>query len=49
MEDFLGGSVVKDPPCNSGTFGLILSPGTKIPHASEHLSPNTPELMFCNF
>ena len=33
-----GGPVVKNPPCNAGGAGSILSPGTKIPHATEQLS-----------
>ena len=36
----LGGSVVKNPPCNVGDAGLIPGQGTKIPHATGHLSPH---------
>ena len=35
--DFPGGPVVKNPPVNEGTTGLIPGPG-KIPHASGQLS-----------
>ena len=33
--DSSGGPVVKNPPCNAGDAGSILSRGTKIPHATE--------------
>ena len=33
------GPVVKNPPCNEGGAGSIPGRGTKIPHASEELSP----------
>ena len=38
-EDFPGGPVVKNLPCNSGDMGLISGWGTKIPHAMGKLSP----------
>ena len=37
LRDFPGGSVVKNPPANAGDTGS--SPGQKIPHAVEQLSP----------
>ena len=37
--DFPGGPMVKHPPSNAGNTGLIPGRGTKIPHASEQLSP----------
>ena len=37
--DFPGGPVVKNSPCNAGDSGLIPGWGTKVPHASEKLSP----------
>ena len=37
--DFPGGPVVKNPPYNAEDMGLIPSWGTKIPHATEQLSP----------
>ena len=37
--DFLGDPVIKNSPCNSGNVGLILDWGTKIPYATEKLSP----------
>ena len=36
--DFPGGSVVKDPSCNTGDVGLTPGWGTKVPHATEQLS-----------
>ena len=36
--DFLGGPVVKNPPCNAGDMGSIPGYGTKIPYAMEQLS-----------
>ena len=39
--DFLGDPVIKTSPCNSGNAGSILDWGTKIPHATEQLSPCT--------
>ena len=36
-----GGPVVKNPPCNAGDTGLIPGWGTKIPYATEQLSPRT--------
>ena len=33
MQDFPGGSVVKNPPANAGDIGLTPGPGTRIPHA----------------
>ena len=37
--DFPGGSVVKNPPSNTGVVGLIPGWGIKIPHAAGQLSP----------
>ena len=37
--DFPGGPVVKNPPCNADDLGSITGWGTKIPHATEQLSP----------
>ena len=42
IQDFPGGPVVKNLPCNAGDMGLILGWGTKSPHAAEELSPSTP-------
>ena len=39
--NFPGGPVVKNPPSNAGDVGSIPGPGTKIPHATEQLSPGT--------
>ena len=39
--DFPGGPVVKNLPPNAGDIGSIPGRGTKIPHATEHLSPGT--------
>ena len=36
---FPGGPVVKNPPSNAGDVGSIPGPGSKIPHATEQLSP----------
>ena len=33
FRDFLGGTVVKNSPCNVGDTGLIPGQGNKIPHA----------------
>ena len=38
--DFPGGPVIKNPPCNVGYVDLISDQGTKIPQATEQLSPN---------
>ena len=38
-KDFLGGSVLKNPPCNAGDAGSSPGRGTKIPHAVEQISP----------
>ena len=38
MEDFPGGPVAQNPPCNAGDTGLICGQGTKISHASGQLS-----------
>ena len=48
--DFHCGPVVKNPPCNAGDVGLIPGWGTKIPHATEQLSPYviTRESVQCN-
>ena len=40
-QDFPGGPVVKNLPCNAGDAGLILQWGTKIPPATEQLSQST--------
>ena len=37
--DFLGGSGVKNMPCNAGDMSSIPGQGAKIPHAQEQLSP----------
>ena len=37
-QDFPGGPVVKNPPCNAGDVGSIPSQGTEIPHATGQLS-----------
>ena len=34
-----GDPVLKSLACNAGDLGLIPGPGTKIPHASEKVSP----------
>ena len=34
--DFPGGPEVKNLPCNTGDTGLILGPGTKIPHSKSN-------------
>ena len=39
--DLPSGSVVRNLLCNSGYMGSIPGQGTKIPHASEQLSPYT--------
>ena len=38
-QDFPGGPVVKNLPCNAGDGGLIPGRGSKIPHAAKQLSP----------
>ena len=38
-QDFPGGPVVKNPPYNAGDAGSIPGRRTKIPHATEKLSP----------
>ena len=38
--DFRGGLVVNNLPCNTGDVGSTPGWGTKIPHASEQLSPH---------
>ena len=38
-EDFPGGPVIKNMPCNKGDVGSIPGQGTKIPRAVEQLSP----------
>ena len=46
--DFLGGPVIKNPPCNGKDEGLIPGYGTKIPHAVEQLSlPATAKKFIC--
>ena len=37
-EDFPGGPVIKNMPCNKGDVGSIPGQGTKIPHAAGQLS-----------
>ena len=37
-DDSPGDPVVKNPPSNTGSAGLVLSQGTKIPHAEGQLS-----------
>ena len=37
-QEFSGGPVVKNPPCNAGDAGLIPDGRTKIPHGTEQLS-----------
>ena len=37
-QDFPGGPVIKNLPCNAGDVGSIPGQGTKIPHALEQLS-----------
>ena len=39
--DFTAGPVLKNLPCNAGDTGSIPGPGTKIPYATEQLSPCT--------
>ena len=39
--DFLGGSVVKNLPSNTGDTGSISGQGTKVPSTVEQLSPCT--------
>ena len=39
-QDFPGGPAVKNPPSNAGDAGSIPGRGTKIPHATEQLSPH---------
>ena len=41
VRGFLGGPVVKNSPSNAGDAGSIPGRGTKIPHATEQLSPCT--------
>ena len=38
-QDFPGGPVVKNPPCNGGDVGSIPGQGTKIPQATGQLRP----------
>ena len=40
MRDFLGHPVGKTLPSNAGDAGSIPGQGTKIPHATGHLSPH---------
>ena len=42
--------MVKNPPCSARDTSLVPDQGTKIPHASEQLSPHTmtTESMLCN-
>ena len=39
IRNFPGGPVVKNPPCNAGNASWIPDGGTKIPQATEQLSP----------
>ena len=39
-EDFPGGPVVKNPPCNAGDVGSIPGQRTKIPHAVKQIYPH---------
>ena len=39
LRNFLGGPVVKSPPCNAAYLGSIPGQGTKIPHATGQLNP----------
>ena len=41
LGDYTGGPVLKNPLCNAGDMGSIPGEGTKIPHATERLSPGT--------
>jgi len=41
LGDYTGGPVLKNPPCNAGDMGSNPGEGTKIPHATERLSPGT--------
>ena len=46
MEDFPGGSVVKNSPANAGDVGLILGPGqSHNPQSSEAHGPQTMKLL----
>ena len=38
--DFSGGPVVKNSICNAGDTSSIPGQGTRIPHATEQLSPS---------
>jgi len=40
-QDFPGGPVVKNLPCNAGDLGSIPGGGIKIPHAVGQLNPCT--------
>ena len=44
IQDFPGGPVVKNLPCNAGDMGLIPGWGTKTPHTEEELSPLASQL-----
>ena len=50
QKDISGGPVVKKMPCKAWDVGLIPGWGTKIPHATEQLSPYviTRESVQCN-
>ena len=41
FRDVPGGPVDKNPPANAGDPSLFPGPGTRIPHATEQLSPWT--------
>ena len=40
VQDFPGGPVVKNPPCNVKDAGSVPGWGTKIPHALPQLTPD---------
>ena len=48
--NFPGGPVVNNPPCNAGDTGSVPGRGTKIPHATGQLRPQTAvtEPVLCN-
>ena len=47
-QDFPGGPVVKNLPCNTGNWSLIPAWRTKIPHAIQQLSLRAPTLQLLN-
>ena len=40
VQDFPGGPVVKNPPCNARDAGSVPGWGTKMPHALPQLAPD---------